>query len=167
MASLKSNFVKIRSTPQYPLDSSMLGKDGVSLTSFVVNLYLDHLATEVRGALEYFERRLQLHGVELTLDENSNEGVQVDPRVKAFSSQAPGQGQVQDPLCPSLPSGSQLVPATPRDPQCSFDSSLTLPEAYSTPTGSSLLPGAQSGVGALLFLFVALAFEELFTLYYF
>lgn len=157
MASLKSNFVKIRSTPQYPLDSSMLGKDGVSLTSFVVNLYLDHLATEVRGALEYFERRSQLHGVELTLDENSNEGVQVDPRVKAFSSQDPVPG----------PSGSQLVPATPRDPQCSFDSSLTLPEAYSTPTGSSLLPGAQSGVGALLFLFVALAFEELFTLYYF
>ena len=136
MSSLRTGFVKIRTTPPYPLDTSMLGKDGVSLTSFVVNPYLEHLANAVREALGYFARRLQLSGVEIALDENSNEGfVQSDTRLQPSTS------------LPSVQPSS-----TPRDPQCIFDSSLTLPEAYSTPTAASNPSGVQSGVCVLSYL---------------
>ncbi len=116
----------MRVSPAYPLDSDKLKKDGVSLTAFAHHPYVNSLAEFVKESMIHFKAR-HLPGPEIVLDENSNSGATSstprDPRLQA----TPGTGGV------------------------SFDSSLTIPETYSTPQSQPVAVGPISGVSFWLF----------------
>lgn len=75
---LATGNVKICLTPYFPLDTEKLKKDGVTLTPFIVNQYLDSFASSICEFLSSF--LLFRETIEVTLDENSNEGKAVVQR---------------------------------------------------------------------------------------
>ncbi len=123
----------MRVSPAYPLDTDKIKKDGVSLTTFAHHPYVNSLAEFVKESMAYFQKR-RLHGGEVVLDENSNEGASSSAATSSAATSTP-----RDPRLSATPGGG-----------ASFDSSLTLPEAYSTPQGPLASAGAVSGVGFCL-----------------
>jgi len=114
----KSN-LKVRVIPNYQIDGAMLSSDGFTLTKQALIGYLEHIATQVTDIIAYFEHREQ-DSSEVSLEEASGSG----------------QGEV----------GEDLVASNGTRQNVCFDSSFTLPEAYQTPTASTIPRSSVAGV---------------------
>lgn len=121
--SLETGNVRVSVTPLYKMDSSMVSRDGMTLTSEAVCPYLDFLAGEIEEILVRFDAR-RVPSAEIVLDDTSSHSTEV-------------------PKVPSIPS-TPMVPSTPEGG--GFDSSLTLPEFYATPPSNPGPSVPKSGV---------------------
>lgn len=71
--SLDKGQIKMRVMPHFPMESTMLRVDGVSMTTAATASFLTFLASQISDLVSYFVSRNERSQGEVVLDENSNE----------------------------------------------------------------------------------------------